>query len=203
MLGHEMRNPLAPISTALQLMELSTERAFAMERTVIKRQVDHLTRLVDDLLDISRITSGKIEIKRKHATVASLVADALEIVSPMLEKRHHQLTISVPDDLVVDVDAFRMSQVISNLLSNAAKYTEQSGHIRIEAGREGDEVWISVRDDGVGIAPDMLRHVFDLFTQEPQANDRAHGGLGLGLSIVRSLVVMHGGNVTAESSGRG
>ena len=204
MLGHEMRNPLAPISTALELMTLrSPEDGYAKERAIIQRQVDHLTRLVDDLLDVSRITRGKIELSRVRVSLGSLVTNAVEIVSPLLEQRQHQLRISVPEDLALDADPVRIQQVISNLLTNAAKYTEPAGQIQIDAGSEGDELWLTVRDNGVGIDLEMLPHVFELFTQEPQSIERSRGGLGLGLAIVKSLVTMHDGSVSAESAGRG
>ncbi|HEY0190089.1 MAG TPA: response regulator, partial [Kofleriaceae bacterium] len=204
MLGHEMRNPLAPITTALELMKLRAEDAFASERTVIQRQVDHLTRLVDDLLDVSRITRGKVEISRARVSLASLVASAVEMVSPLLDQRRHELTVVVaPHGLMLDADPVRMSQVISNLLTNAAKYTEPGGHVRLEAGRDGDEIWLSVSDDGVGIGAEMLPRVFELFAQAPQTIERARGGLGLGLAIVHSLVALHGGSVVAQSAGRG
>jgi CheY-like chemotaxis protein len=204
MLGHEMRNPLAPIATALQLMKLRAEDLFSKERTIIERQVDHLTRLVDDLLDVSRITSGKVEITQKTLDLSGVVASAIEIASPLLEQRSQNLSVDVASQgLIVYADPVRLAQVISNLLTNAAKYTEPGGHIAISAGIEGEHVVLRVRDSGVGIAPDMLPRVFDMFSQERQSIDRAAGGLGLGLAIVRSLVNMHGGSVSVDSEGRG
>lgn len=204
MLGHEMRNPLAPISTALQLMKLKQEPAFAREREVIERQVDHLAHLVDDLLDVSRITSGKVELKRERLNVAAVVARSLEVASPLLEQRQHHLSVSVvAHGLYVEGDALRLSQVVSNLLTNAAKYTDVGGKIEISAVREGADVVLRIKDNGVGILPEMLPRVFDLFSQERQSMERARGGLGLGLTIVRSLVEMHGGKVGAHSEGRG
>lgn len=203
MLGHEMRNPLAPITTALQLMKMRDPDAFANERTVIERQVAHLAHLVEDLLDVSRITSGKIDLERRRVSVASVVANAIETVSPLIEQRQHRLHVNVPPTgLYVDGDAARLAQVVTNLLTNAAKYTKPGGRIDVTASQVGAEVVLRVRDDGVGMAPETLPHIFELFVQERQAIDRARGGLGLGLTIVRTLVQIHGGTVTAHSDGR-
>jgi signal transduction histidine kinase/ActR/RegA family two-component response regulator len=204
MLGHELRNPLAPISTALQLMRLRQDGVALRERMIIERQVRHLERLVDDLLDVSRITRGQIELKRVPVEMADIVTKAIEQVEPMLEQRSHRLIISVPRDrLTVEGDAVRLAQVISNLLTNAAKYTEPGGEISVSASREGAVVVVRVRDSGVGISPELLPHVFDLFTQAPQTLARSQGGLGLGLAIVRRLVELHGGRVEAHSAGPG
>jgi len=204
MLGHELRNPLAPISTALQLMRFRKDDGALRERMIIERQVRHLERLVDDLLDVSRITRGRIELKRVPVEMADVVTKAIEQVEPLLEQRSHRLVISVPGDrLTVDGDAVRLAQVVSNLLTNAAKYTEPGGEIRVSAAREGATVALRVRDTGVGIAPELLPHVFDLFTQAPQTLARSQGGLGLGLAIVRRLVELHGGRVEAQSAGPG
>ncbi|HEY0512116.1 MAG TPA: ATP-binding protein [Thermoanaerobaculia bacterium] len=204
MLGHELRNPLAPILTALQLMRLRGDDTLLKERTVIERQVHHLIRLVDDLLDVSRITRGKIELKRERIEMAEIVAKAIEMASPLIEQRQHQLTVDVPrHGLAVEADAVRMAQVVANLLNNAAKYTEPHGHLAILAGREGDAVVLRVGDTGIGLSAEMLPRVFDLFVQEHQALDRAQGGLGLGLAIVRVLIELHGGTVEARSEGHG
>ena len=204
MLGHELRNPLAPILTALQLMRLRASVGAEKEQAVIERQVNHLVRLVDDLLDVSRITRGKVELKRARVEIAEVVAKAIEMASPLLEQRQHRLTVTVPQSgLLVDADPSRMAQVVSNLFTNAAKYTEPGGAITVTGRAHGEEVTLSVRDTGIGIASDMLPRVFDLFTQEPQALDRAQGGLGLGLAIARTLIAMHGGTIAAESEGRG
>ena len=203
-LGHELRNPLAPILTALQLMRLRGHDAAERERTIIDRQVQHLVRLVDDLLDVSRVTRGKIDLKRQPADLAEVMAKAIEMTSPLLEEREHQLRVDVPRHrLKVYADPTRLAQVFSNLLANAAKYTEPQGRITVDAAVEGGEVVVAIRDTGVGIAPETLPHVFDLFVQEHQSLDRSRGGLGLGLSIVRSLVQLHGGSVSAHSDGRG
>ena len=204
MLGHELRNPLAPIVTALQLLRLRGNDPAEHEHTIIERQVKHLTTLVDDLLDVSRITQGKIELKRERLEMSSVVSRAIELASPLLEQRRHRLVLDVPEQGVpVLVDATRFAQVISNLLGNAAKYTEVGGEIAISAASAAGKVTLTVADNGIGIDEHTLPHVFDIFVQERQASDRAQGGLGLGLAIVRSLVEMHGGTVSASSAGRG
>ena len=204
MLGHELRNPLSPILTALQLMKLRGSDASERERTVIERQVTHLTRLVDDLLDVSRIARGKVELKEEIVEIAEIVAKAIEIASPLLEQRTHTLDVHVQrTGLTVKGDSTRLSQVISNLLTNAAKYTAPGGHITIRTEGDDGEVVVRVRDTGMGITPEVLPRVFDLFVQERQAIDRSQGGLGLGLTIVRNLVERHGGTVSASSEGPG
>jgi signal transduction histidine kinase/DNA-binding response OmpR family regulator len=204
MLGHELRNPLAPIVTALQLMELRGDETLQRERTIIERQVRHLTRLVDDLLDVSRITRGKIELKRERIEIAEIVAKAIEMASPLIEQRQHSLMVDLPrHGLAIEADAIRMAQVVANLLNNAAKYTEPHGTLAIGARREGDAVVLWVRDTGIGLSAEILPRIFDLFVQERQALDRAQGGLGLGLAIVKTLVELHGGTVEAHSEGHG
>lgn len=202
MLGHELRNPLAPISTALHLMQLRADGNSERERTIISRQVAHLTRLVDDLLDVSRITRGKIELKRKVVELSEVVGKAIELASPLFEQRQHRLTLDVPSrGLLVDADNVRLSQAVANVLTNAAKYTEPRGTIALRAWSAAGEVFLEIKDNGIGIAPEMLPRVFELFVQEKQALDRARGGLGLGLAIVKNLVSMHGGRITAASEG--
>jgi signal transduction histidine kinase/CheY-like chemotaxis protein len=203
MLGHELRNPLAPILTALQLMKLRTPTAIERERSVLERQVRHVVRLVDDLLDVSRIASGKIELSREAVALSDTVAEALELAGPLLHERRHEVMTDVARTLCVDGDPVRLAQVVSNLISNAAKYTEPGGRIEITGAREGEEVVLRVRDNGVGLHPELLPRVFDLFVQGGQSLDRAKGGLGLGLAIVRSVVELHGGRVFAESDGPG
>jgi PAS domain S-box-containing protein len=203
MLGHELRNPLWPITTALELMRRKDAAAHARERTIIERQVDHMVRLVDDLLDVSRITRGRVTLERRPVALAQAVAKAIEMASPLLEARRHRLTTDVPRDLVVDGDEHRLAQVFGNLLTNAAKYTPPGGAVDVTAAREGARVRVVVRDSGVGIDPELLPHVFDLFTQGTRTIDRTDGGLGLGLTIVRSLVDLHGGAVMAASDGPG
>jgi len=203
-LGHELRNPLAPILTALELMDLRGEKSSVRERAIIERQVKHVVRLVDDLLDVSRITRGKIHLDKRPIGVAAIVADALEMASPLLEQRGHRLIIDVaPSGLMLEADPFRLAQVIANLLTNAAKFTDQGGTITVSARREGAAMVVRVKDTGIGIEPLLLPRVFDAFAQGPQGSDRAQGGLGLGLTIVKSLVDLHGGQVEANSAGRG
>ncbi|QRK04964.1 response regulator [Archangium violaceum] len=204
MLGHELRNPLAPILTALHLMRLRGGGAMERERTLIERQVHHLIRLVDDLLDVSRVTRGKVELKRERIELAEVVAKAIELASPLIEQREHTLTVEVPrHGLRLDADPTRLAQVFSNLLTNAAKYTEPRGRISLVGELESAEVVVKVRDNGTGISPETLPRVFELFVQERQALDRSQGGLGLGLAIVRSMVALHGGHVSVHSDGEG
>jgi signal transduction histidine kinase/response regulator RpfG family c-di-GMP phosphodiesterase len=203
MLGHELRNPLAPIVTALQLMQLRGVVGADRERTVIERQVKHLMTLVDDLLDVSRIARGKVQLERKRLDFADVTARAIEMVSPAIDERGHVLTVQVPRGLVVEGDAARLAQVLANLLTNAAKYTDPRGHLRISAQAEGSMVRATVSDNGCGIDPGILPRVFELFSQEPQEIDRSRGGLGLGLAIVKSLVEAHDGRVHAKSEGKG
>jgi PAS domain S-box-containing protein len=204
MLGHELRNPLAPIVTALSMMNLRRDQAMQKERDVIERQVTHLVRLVDDLLDVSRITKGKVELKRERLEISTVVAKALELSSPLLEQRHQHLNVSVPTTgLTINGDPTRLAQVLSNLVNNAAKYTLPGGHIEIAAERKGERIVLTVRDDGMGISPEMLPRVFDFFVQERQSIDRSQGGLGLGLAIAKNLITMHDGTVSAFSEGHG
>jgi PAS domain S-box-containing protein len=201
-LGHELRNPLAPIATALTLLRQAGP--VSKEQVIIERQVGHLTRLVADLLDVSRITRGKVDLKMGAVDVAQLVRQAVELASPLLEERDHRLTLDVPNtNLEVFGDATRLAQVLANLLTNAAKYTNPHGHIQVRAVALDDFVEIAVEDDGIGIEPAMLEYVFDAFAQEAQAIDRSRGGLGLGLTIARNLVALHGGSVAARSGGKG
>ena len=202
MLGHELRNPLAPILTALQLMRLRNESAAVRERTIIERQVNHMVSLVDDLLDVSRITRGKVQLKRERVDLADIVAKAIEMTSPAIEGRRHTLTVDVPRGLVVDGDAARLAQVTANLLTNAAKYTDPAGQIAVSGSSANAQAVLTVIDNGRGIAPDMLPRIFDLFAQERQEIDRSDGGLGLGLAIVKSLMRAHGGAVEADSDGK-
>ena len=202
MLSHELRNPLAPILTALQLMRLKNQPSRELE--VIERQVASLMRLVDDLLDVSRITRGKIDLRKRHVEIAEVAARAIETVCPALERKQQRLNIDVPKSgLVIHADPARVAQVISNLLNNASKYSDEASVITLSATPDAGNVRIRVRDEGIGIAPDMLERVFELFEQHPQALDRAGGGLGLGLAIARSLVGMHRGRVWATSEGAG
>jgi signal transduction histidine kinase len=203
MLGHELRNPLSPIVTALHLLRLRRadgEREYA----VIERQVRHLTRLVDDLLDVSRITRGKLELKRQPLEIHQVVEQALEMSGPLFEERQQRVSVDVPaSGCGVVADPARLAQVVANLLVNAAKYTPAGGAIHIAAAVEDGEVALRVTDTGRGLSPELLPRVFDSFVQGPRAIDRQEGGLGLGLTLVRQLVLLHGGSVAAESPGVG
>ncbi len=204
-LAHELRNPLAPIRNSLHVLRLERDSAqSAHVHEMIDRQVNHLIRLVDDLLEVARITSGKIELRRERIELAEVVRAALETSRPAIERADHRLEVAVPaQGLTVDGDGVRLAQVVGNLLNNAAKYTEERGTIWLSARREGRSVVFSVRDTGVGIPPAMLPRVFDLFTQVDRTLGRSQGGLGIGLALVKRLVEMHGGRVEAQSGGRG
>jgi signal transduction histidine kinase len=204
MLGHELRNPLAPIVNALGLLRRRAGPQFERERSIIDRQVRHLIQLVDDLLDVSRIARGKVELHPTTVDVADIVSDGLEIARPVLDERGHTVQTEAPrGDLFVDGDRARLAQVVANLLTNAAKYTNRGGSIAIRAHADGASVAVSVRDNGVGIPASLLPRVFDLFQQGERPLDRTAGGLGLGLAIVKSIVTLHGGTVTAASDGVG
>jgi signal transduction histidine kinase/ActR/RegA family two-component response regulator len=200
MLGHELRNPLAPIVTALDLMKA---RGGAPERelAVIERQTRHLVRLVDDLLDVSRIARGVVTLEKEPIEALDVVEKAIEQAEPLIEQRKQRLAVDVPAGLVVYGDSTRLAQVIANLLTNAAKYTPPGGAIGVSGELVDDDVVLRVRDTGVGIEPAMLPMIFDIFVQERQSLDRSRGGLGLGLAIVKSLVEAHGGTVSAHSEG--
>ncbi|MBX6313363.1 MAG: PAS domain-containing sensor histidine kinase [Isosphaeraceae bacterium] len=204
MLGHELRNPLAPIRNALHLLKMpGATTADVREATeVMERQVEHLVRLVDDLLDVSRIMQDKIALKRERVDLASIIARAVEMSRPAIDAHGHDLSVSIsPEPLWLEADSIRLAQVLGNLLHNAAKYTERAGRIILTAAREGKEVVLRVRDTGIGIAPDLLPHVFDLFVQGERSLARSQGGLGIGLTLVKRLVELHGGTVTASSPG--
>jgi len=204
MVGHELRNPLAPIVTALELMDLEPTRDHGRERGIIARQVRHLGRLVDDLLDVSRIMRGRVDLRRERVSLFDAVQRAVEMASPLLEERRHYLALDVPKDCAnVYGDPARLAQVVANLLMNAAKYTETRGTVSVRARLLGDQVELCVADTGIGIAPDRLASIFQPFVQETQSLARSHGGLGLGLAIVQSLVELHGGTVEARSEGLG
>ncbi len=204
MLSHELRNPLAPIMTAIELMRMDSDPAtLESSRIVIERQAQHLLRLVDDLLDVSRITRGKISLDRRTLAVREVLDSAIEMASPLFERKAHRLHVEADDDLWVRGDRSRLAQVVTNLLTNAARYTEPGGNVWLSATGEGDEITISVRDDGMGMDPDLLDRAFEPFSQGKQAIDRSQGGLGLGLALVKSLVEMHGGTVEGRSEGPG
>jgi PAS domain S-box-containing protein len=206
MLAHELRNPLAPIRNGLHIMRLSGDDAAAVReaRGMMERQIGQMVRLVDDLLDVSRISQGKLELRKERIELAQVVHSALETSRPLIASRDQELIVSLPPKRVfVDADHTRLAQVFANLLNNAAKYTERGGRITFAAARHGGEVVVSVKDNGVGIPPAMLSRVFDLFTQVDRTLEKAQGGLGIGLSLVRRLVEMHGGSVEARSEGDG
>jgi signal transduction histidine kinase len=206
-LAHELRNPLAPITNAIALLsrDESTSPLQKEACALIERQTARLTRLVDDLLDVSRITSGRVLLKRSHVTLEAIIERAVETARPLIEREHHRLTVHLASDPIwVYADASRLEQVVVNLLSNAAKYTSPGGSIRIESDLEGEIAVLSVADNGIGIDEALLPQVFDLFTQSERTLDRARGGLGVGLSVVDGLVKMHGGKVEVTSEvGRG
>lgn len=203
MLGHELRNPLSPILTAIELIRLRVGDAAGRECEIIARQAEHLVTIVDDLLDVSRITRGKIELERCRVCIRAVVERAVERTATAIDRRSHRLTTSVPPDLWVEGDEHRLVQVVENLLTNAAKYTSPGGDIEVSARRTRAEVELRVRDTGMGISPELLPRIFDTFKQGMRKSDRAEGGLGLGLAIVRALVEMHGGRVSAQSAGAG
>ncbi|MBQ5941154.1 PAS domain-containing sensor histidine kinase [Massilia sp. AB1] len=205
MLAHELRNPLAPISAAAEVLKLAASDAYVRRSSeVIGRQVRHLTALVDDLLDVSRVTRGLIELDRKVLDIESVVASAIEQARPLLETRRHRFELALEAGAArVLGDATRLVQVLTNLLNNAAKYTPPGGHVRLTVARAGSGINLQVSDDGIGIEPGLLPHVFDLFTQAERTPDRSQGGLGIGLALVRNMVALHGGDVEARSAGAG
>lgn len=203
MLSHELRNPLAPIVNAVQLLRLQPRTDNPIQHdacSVLERQVKHLSDLVDDLLDVSRINTGRIQLRQERLAVGSVVARAEEMVRPLIEQRKQHLIVSVPAQPIwLYADPSRMEQVLVNLLHNAAKYTEEGGHVWLNVEQEGNEVALRVRDTGIGIAPELLPRIFELFTQGPRSLDRSQGGLGIGLCLVQRLVELHGGTVAAHS----
>ncbi len=205
-LAHELRNPLAPIRSSVEVMKLKgvDDPELQWARDIVERQVEQMARLVDDLLDISRISRGKIQLHRERVELSELVSRALETTRPLIESRQHETILTLPAvSIQLDVDPTRVEQVLANLLNNAAKYTEPGGEIVLSADVEGSEVVLRVRDTGIGISPELLPHVFDVFVQADDADPRAGGGLGIGLSLVRSLVELHGGTISAHSEGKG
>jgi signal transduction histidine kinase/CheY-like chemotaxis protein len=205
-LGHELRNPLSPLLTSLHLLKQSggSKRILTQAVTVMERQVRFLVRLVDDLLEISRITRGVIDVTMKPLDLSAIVNAAIESSRPFVESGRHELILTGPAQTpMVEGDAVRLTQVFANLINNAAKYTEVGGHIWIDISCQGNEAVVSVRDDGIGIAPENLSAVFDMFTQVNRSDRRTQGGLGIGLTLVRSLVAVHRGSVIARSEGSG
>jgi PAS domain S-box-containing protein len=204
MLGHELRNPLSPIVMALELMQIRGDATTKPEQDIIRRQVHHMVRLVDDLLDISRITRGRIALQVGDLELSGVLVKAIEMASPLIEHRGHHFNVDIEPGLHMAGDPVRLAQVVTNLLTNAARYTENGGHITLSAARETEDVVrIIVKDDGIGIPDELLPRIFDLFLQGKQSLDRAAGGLGIGLSLVKNITELHGGTVKAESRGVG
>jgi PAS domain S-box-containing protein len=202
MLSHELRTPLAAISNAVQLLNRPANETHVHEqaRGIVERKVAHLKHLVDDLLEVSRITTGRVQLRHDRIMISGIIERAIETVRPLMERRTHELTVSLPPQPVwLSADPARLEQVVVNLLTNAAKYSEERGHIWLTVERRGDTVELHVRDLGVGIAPDLLPHIFDLFTQAEPSLDRSEGGLGVGLCLVQRLVELHGGTVKVSS----
>ncbi|QCP14457.1 response regulator [Pseudoduganella umbonata] len=204
MLAHELRNPLAPISSGAQVLKMAHADNPAVARTadIIARQVEHMTRLIDDLLDVSRVTRGLVKLNRQPLDLRTVVEDAVEQAYPLFKSKRQQLELDIPHvPIGINADHKRMVQVIVNLLNNAAKYTQEYGHIRVKLQRDGALVRVEVADDGIGMAPELVARVFELFTQAERTSDRSQGGLGLGLALARTLVTLHGGTVRAASAG--
>jgi signal transduction histidine kinase/CheY-like chemotaxis protein len=203
-LAHELRNPLAPIRNSTRILQAKgpADPDLAWAREVIDRQVAHMSRLLEDLLDVSRIAQGKLELRRAMAPLAEVIAAAVETCKPAIDAAGHTLHVSLPSEpLEVDGDAVRLAQVFGNLLTNAAKYTERGGHIELTAWQDAGEAVVTVRDTGIGIEHDMLGRLFEMFAQDARASRRSQGGLGIGLSLVKGLVELHGGRVVARSDG--
>lgn len=205
-LAHELRNPLAPIRNALQILKGSPSSTEIIHKVaqVMDRQVHHLVRLIDDLLDVSRVMGGKIELRKEAVELRSAIVSAVETVQTQVDKQGHHLEVQLPPEpLYIYADPIRLTQIIGNLLTNATKYTEPNGHILITGERSKNNAILCVRDSGIGISRDMLPHIFELFVQADQTATRSQGGLGIGLTLVRNLVEMHEGEVTANSEGLG
>jgi len=206
-LAHELRNPLAPIRNALEIMRVDGHNASAVEqaaRLMIERQLEQMVRLIDDLLDVSRISRGRLELRKERVEIADVIRTAVDISRPLIEGARHELVLDLqPDATYVDADPIRLAQVVANLLNNAARYTEAGGCIWLSARRQDATVEITVRDNGIGIPADALPRIFDMFAQVDESLERSQGGLGIGLTLVRRLVEMHGGTVEARSQGSG
>jgi signal transduction histidine kinase/CheY-like chemotaxis protein len=203
MLSHELRNPLAAICNAGHLLRLQKDENSLQKqaRNIIERQSAQLTQLVDDLLEVSRITTGRVQLRQERVAVSGIVERAVEAVRPLIDKQSHELTVSLPSETIwLHADPVRLEQVVGNLLTNAAKYTDKRGHIWLTVEPEGDQCVLRVRDTGVGLAPNLLPRIFDLFTQAERSLDRSQGGLGIGLALVQRLVEMHHGKVEVHST---
>jgi CheY-like chemotaxis protein len=206
MLAHELRNPLAPIGAAAELLQMMKldEKRVSQTSQVISRQVRHMTALVDDLLDVSRLTRGLVDLDKAPLDIRHVVADAAEQVTPLIQSRRHHLALHLPPDITtVSGDRKRLIQVVANILNNAAKYTPEGGNIVLRVDVHADHVAIEVEDNGIGMQPDLVTRAFDLFAQAERTPDRSSGGLGLGLALVKSLTELHGGRVSCESPGLG
>ncbi len=205
-LAHELRNPLAPLSNAMAILKRAGNDAAVLARTreMMERQLHQMVRLIDDLLDVSRISRGKLDLRVERVELGSVIRQAVETCKPMAEAARHEVTLALPEQPIeLEADPVRLAQVFSNLVSNACKFTPPGGHVRIAAALQGDEVSVTVSDDGIGIPQDKLDEVFDMFAQIDHSLERSHGGLGIGLTLVRKLVGMHGGSVVAHSDGPG
>jgi len=203
-LGHELRNPLSPIMTALELMRLRGGDAFVRERAIIERQVRHLVSLVSDLLDLSRVSQGKVLLSKRPLETIDVVFRAIEMASPLVEQRGHRLIVKVPETgLRIEADETRLAQVVGNILNNAARYTPEGGRIRVTAWRDDGHVVLSVADSGIGMRHEVLARIFELFVQDERGRDSSREGLGIGLSIAKGLVELHGGTIAARSDGEG
>ena len=206
MLAHELRGPLAPIRNCLQIVGMRGADPTDVDaaRAIMERQIAHMTRLIDDLIDVSRISRGKLELRRESTDLTSTVRSVAEATRPFCETMRHELSITLaPPPIYVDADPIRLAQVVANLLNNACKFTDHGGRIELTVQREGEQAIVRVRDSGIGIASDHLPRIFDLFTQIDHSMERSRGGLGIGLSLVKDVVEMHGGTVTAHSAGPG
>ena len=206
MLAHELRNPLAPIRNAVQILRLTGGKGEAVQAAseMMERQVGQMVRLVDDLLDVSRISRGKIELRRERVELASVVHQAVEAARALYESMNHELTLTLPSrPIYLNADPARLSQVVGNLLNNACKFTDKGGRIGLTIEREGEQAVIRVRDNGIGISADQLPRIFEMFVQIDTSLERSVSGLGIGLTLVKSLVEMHGGTVEVHSDGVG
>jgi CheY-like chemotaxis protein len=206
MMAHELRNPLAPLANTLEIIRLQSSSNPVIEDSldIARRQIQHMARLLEDLFDVSRITRGNVDLRKRTIDFNSIVAHAVEMALPLVESLHHELTVTLPPEpLRIDGDPTRLEQIVSNLLNNAAKYTERGGRITVMLARENNQAVLRVQDSGIGMSAEMQRQVFDLFVQADHSLDRARGGLGIGLTLVRSLVELHDGSISVHSDGPG
>ncbi|MCE9554781.1 MAG: response regulator [Planctomycetes bacterium] len=206
MLAHELRNPLAPIRSGLDLLRIKGDDPATTHwvHETMSQQVTHMVRLVDDLMDVSRIMRGKVQLRPEPVEISTIVTRAVEVARPLIDSKQHDLSVELPPmPIEIQADPIRLTQVVANLLNNAAKYTDKGGRIRLSVAFANDQLVLRVSDTGIGLTPDMQQHVFDLFTQADQSPERTQGGLGIGLTLVRSLVEMHGGRVEVSSAGPG